>query len=98
MRQQNILTVLCLIAWIIYQVGYDVQTYGGVTVIESFVIWFAMLASFSKRGSKFDNIDKSSDSKSNEDEDESEFFKHQKFGAAGKGGKKPQSTEYKKLK
>jgi hypothetical protein len=62
----------------VYQVGYDVQTYGGVPVIESFVIWFAMLASFSKRGSKFDDIDKSSDSKKNEDESDSEFFKNPK--------------------
>lgn len=73
--QQNLLALLCLLAWIIYQVGYDIQTSGGVPVIEGFVVWFLMLANFAKRGSRFEEA--SADRKKNDDIDsESEFFQN----------------------
>ena len=69
-------------------------------MVESFVIWFTLLASFSKRGSKFDDIDKSSDDKKNEDESDSEFFKNPKQSAPMRTGmKQPNtSTQFKQIK
>jgi hypothetical protein len=73
--QQNLLILLCLLAWIFYQVGYDIQTYGGVPVIEGFVMWFFLIAYYAKKGSKFDDVSTIDNHKKNDDANsESEFF------------------------